>query len=97
MIAGLVVIIMSQLAAFIYLMRLQASQFDTILNSALNHIKAKDLGEVVQTEQLRKSYDVQLAHMKDNLAKEADQLERQRMVKDELSGQLVDLNQYEIL
>lgn len=97
MIWGFVVIICLQLCAFVYILSQNAKQFDLILTSALCHIKAKDMGEVVQVEQLRKSYDVQLAHMKDNLAKEDAQLKAQQKVRDELSGQLVDLDQYEIL
>jgi hypothetical protein len=97
MIAAFVFVIALQMAGFMLIFWSNAKRYEAILNMSLSHLQAKNLEEVVQMENLQKSYAIQRAVMKDNIAKEAKQLEQRALVKDELSGQMVDLSQYDIL
>ena len=75
----------------------------SLSNVAMEHIKAKSLEEKLVGDVHKKEYDSRLEYMRDQMAKGEENLRKLNtkpapaLIKDQMTGKLVDLNEYEIL
>ena len=74
-----------------------------VAESAMGHVKATTLEEKLVGDVRKKEYDSRLEYMRDQMhrgveaQKQRDTKPEKKLVRDEFSGSVVDLNEYDLL